>query len=159
MGARSSGRRVLGINCTGTCAYLALGENSTIQPEPDRLQLPAGEESESLVRLFQDAQALLREQAVDQVAILLPERGGSFQPGYFVLAPRVAIETVIRLAAVTVGSPVTMLPRATVRAVLGCGRKGSLEKYLDTVIPQPVGKYWNAGRGLAAMAALAAEKP
>jgi hypothetical protein len=149
--------RTLGVNCTPGCAFLALVENGSIQPVPERLEWPAGEESERLAGLFQDAQALLREQAVSQVVLLLPGRGGAHKPGYFVVAPRVALETVIRLAAVMLEIPVVVLERATVRARLKCAKTGGLEEYLDQVIPEPVGKYWTAGRGLAAMAALAAE--
>lgn len=151
--------RILGITCTPTCAFLAVVENGAAQPSPERLEWPAGEESARLSDLFQDAQALLREQRVEQVAILLPERGpGPRSAGYFVVAPRVGLETVIRLAAVTVNLPVMMLERTTVRSRLGCGKAGALDTYLGKVIPQPVGKYWTAGRGLAAMAAMAAEK-
>src|SRR5205807_670148 len=89
--------------------------------------------------LFQDTQAMLREQRVTRVAILLPERAGSFQRGYFLIATRVSLETVIRLAAVAVGLPVTLIERTTVRAALGCGRAGRLEAHLDKVIPQPIG--------------------
>jgi hypothetical protein len=147
---------VLGINCTTTCAYLALAEDGEIQPEPSRLEPPAGEESVRLAGLFQDATSLLREQQVDSVALLLPGRGGAHQPGYFTVAPRIEIETIIRLAAVTLDIPVVVLERATVRSRHGCGRTGALEDYVDQVIPTSVGKYWNVGRGLAAMAALAA---
>jgi len=132
--------------------------NGAPQPEPERLEWPVGEESDRLAGLFQDAQALLREQRVGQLALLLPERGGLHQPGYFVVAPRIALETLIRLAAVTLEIPVAMLERATVRARMGCEKTGGLDKYLDRVVGNAVGKYWAAGRGLAAMVALAAEK-
>lgn len=150
--------RVLGVACTSSCAYLAFVQAGAVAAIPDRLEWPAGEESERLGELFQDTQGLLREQEVTCVAILLPERGGSFQRGYFLLAPRVSLETVIRLAAVAVGIPIALIERTTVRAALGCGRAGGLETHLDRVIPQPVGRYWRQGRGLAAMAALAAER-
>jgi hypothetical protein len=157
MGVPSGRRRVLGTNCTTTCAYFALMENGEIQPEPSRLELPAGEESQRLAGLFQDAQALLRGQQVTQVALLLPGRGGVHQPGYFVVAPRIQIETVIRLAAVALEVSVLVLDRATVRTRLACGRTGGLEEYLEQVFPKPVGKFWNTGRGLAAMAAMASD--
>jgi hypothetical protein len=151
-----SDERIPGVSCTPACAFLALSVNDAVQPVPERLGWPAGEESERLAGLFQDAQAMIREQRISHVALLLPGRGGAFAPGYFVVAQRIALETVIRLAAAVLEIPVTMLERATVRARLGCGKTGGLERYLDVVSPQPIGKYWSAGRGLAAMAALTA---
>src|SRR5207248_1488602 len=100
---------------------------------------------------------LLREQRIDRVAILLPQRTRRPTAGYFGVVDRIAMETIIRLAAVTLEIPVLMLERTTVRARLGLGKEGVLENYLDSVISLPVGKYWKAGRGVAAMAALAAE--
>jgi hypothetical protein len=154
-GQNPASGRILGVNCTPACAFLAISDAGVIQPTPERLEWPAGEESERLGGLFQDAQALLREQRVDEVALLLPGRGGKFQPGYFVVGPRIALETVIRLAAVTLNIPVVVLERATVRARLKCGKNGALEEYLNKVVPQSIGKYRTTGRGLAAMAALA----
>lgn len=150
--------RTLGVNCTPACAYLALAVDGTVQPVPDRLEWPAGEDSERLVALLQDSQGLLKEQQISKLAMLLPGRGGKHQPGYFTVAPRVALETVIRLAAAMTDIPVAVLDRATVRARLGCEKTGALEEYLDSVIPAAIGQYWKAGRGLAAMAALAAER-
>jgi hypothetical protein len=154
----SSMRRILGVHCTPKCAFLAMLEGTALRPVPERLEWPAGEESERLAELFQDARSLVGEQAIERLAILLPERGGSFQQGYFAVAPRVAMETVLRLSATLAGVEVVMLQRPTVRTALGCGKQGGLEKHLGRVIPNPVGKYWNQGRGLAAMAAVAAER-
>jgi hypothetical protein len=101
---------------------------------------------------------VIREYRVDRASLLLPERGSLQQSGYFMVAPRVALETVIRLAAVMLGVPVVLLERATIRARLECPKTGNLETHVERVISQPIGRYWKAGRGLAAMAALAEAK-
>jgi hypothetical protein len=150
--------RILGVDADPATAYLALIEDGRVLATPDRMQWPAGEESERLRALFEDAQAVLREQRVDRVAILLPQRTRRPITGYFGVLDRIALETTIRLAAVTLEIPVSMMDRATVRSRLDCGKQGALADYLEAVIPQPAGRYWNAGRGVAAMAALAAEQ-
>jgi hypothetical protein len=63
---------------------------------------------------------------------------------------------VVRLACAEAEVPVEMLHKVSVRSRLGMSRKGSLESHLPAVVGEPVGKYWNAGRNLAAVAALAA---
>lgn len=154
--------RTLGAACTPTAAFLALAVDGVIQPGPDRLEWPAREESERLGVLLNDMRGLLVEQRVDQVALLLPERAGQSGSGlrssYYQVAPRVMIETIIRLAAVMNQLPVAMLDRRSVRSRLDCGVTGKLESYVERVIPAAPGRYWRAGRGLAALAALAMER-
>jgi hypothetical protein len=74
------------------------------------------------------------------------------------LENRVVLETLVRLAAVKAGMPVEMTHPKTIRARLGCGVEGRLEDHLNEVLPDEVGHYWRAGRGLAAMAALALQR-
>ena len=73
------------------------------------------------------------------------------------IAPRAALETLVRLAAVRAGIPIEVLPRPTVRARLGLPRSGDLGSHVEARIPEPVGRYWNAGRNVAGLAALAGE--
>ena len=85
----------------------------------------------------------------------MPEQ--TYKDSYARIAPRVTLETLVRLACVRAGIPVEMLHRASARSRLGVPRRGKLEDLVATVT-DPVGKYWNAGRSLAAAAALAEEK-
>jgi hypothetical protein len=148
--------RILGVDADPNMAYLALLDDGRLLATPDRLRWPEGEESERLGSLFEDSRALLREHAIGRVVILLPQRTGRPGAGYYGVMHRIAMETIIRLASVNLEIPVLQIERAKVRSRLGCAREGVLEDYLDHVIPVSVGKYWKAGRGLAAMAALAA---
>jgi hypothetical protein len=150
-------RRVLGVDTSPTEALLALVQGGQVLPEPERLLWPAGEATERLIPLLRSIENLLAEHEIDEVAILLPQRTRRVTQGYFGVADRLVLETMIRLGAASKGRSVTLIERATVRARLGCPLSGGLEDYLEKVIPQPVGRYWRAGRGLAAMAALAAE--
>jgi len=148
--------RILGVDAHPSGAFVALVDGDRIQAVPERIQWPTGEETERLRLQFQDVQAVLRENGIEGVAILLPQRTRRPTGGYFVVADRIALETVVRLAAVMLDVPVVMMDRSTVRSRLHCPKDGQLEDYLDQVIPEPVGQYWRAGRGLAAMAAMAA---
>jgi hypothetical protein len=50
-----------------------------------------------------------------------------------------------------------LLARATVRARLGLPKSGDLASHVSSVAPEPVGRYWSAGRDVAGLAALAME--
>jgi hypothetical protein len=56
------------------------------------------------------------------------------------------------------GLEVELLGRKRARSILGVGQKGQLDDVMKTVLPNSVGKYWSAGRQLAAFGALASEK-
>jgi hypothetical protein len=89
------------------------------------------------------------------VRVLLPEP--TFKGSYVQLSPRAAVETAVRLACVETDAPVEMLHRNTARSRLGMDRKGPMEKQIPAIVGEPTGKYWTAGRNLAAVAALADE--
>ena len=150
--------RILGIDAHPDCAYVALWAEGQVQPMPTRIKWPAGEQSQRLLPLCEDVKGVLAQHAIHHVAILLPQRTRRPTGGYFTVIERIALETVIRLAAITLKIPVSMLERATVRARLGLSTTGVLEHYVDQIFPDPAGPYWKAGRGLAAMAAFAAER-
>jgi hypothetical protein len=90
----------------------------------------------------------------DLVTVLLPEY---YTASYAEIAPHVALETLVRLAAVRAGVGVEMLTRPTVRSRLNLPVKGKLSTHVAARIPDPVGRYWSAGRDVAALAALAAD--
>jgi hypothetical protein len=69
----------------------------------------------------------------------------------------VALETLVRVAAVQEGIPIEVLARPTVRSRLGIPRAGELASHVATVVAEPVGRYWTAGRDVAALAALAGD--
>jgi hypothetical protein len=151
--------RVLGVHCKSDTAYLAVVEDGTLIDDPhQRMTAPAAFEStERLVALMADVERLVTELGLDTVSLLQPPppKPGTPKPSYSVVAPRVAIETVVRVGAARAGADVVLLSRARVRSRLGIPQSGSFESRISEVIPTPVGKYWNAGRNLAAVAALA----
>ncbi|HEX5851631.1 MAG TPA: hypothetical protein VFY36_00935 [Solirubrobacteraceae bacterium] len=113
------------------------------------------EETERLQAMQSDIDRTLLEVRPNLVRILMPEQ--TYKDSYSRIAPRVALETLMQLACVRAGIPVEMLHRNTARSRLNLSRKGKLEDLMASVT-EPVGKYWNAGRSLAAAAALAEEK-
>jgi hypothetical protein len=68
------------------------------------------------------------------------------------------LETLVRLAAANANVDLELLHRNGARARVGMPRRGRFEDHIPSVIPEPVGKYWAAGRRLAAVAAIAEEK-
>jgi len=149
--------RVLGVDASPTGALLALVVDGQVQTKPEKLEWPAGEATERLVPLLRSVQDVIAEHRIDAVSVLLPQRSRRPTHGYFGVADRVILETVIRLGSALAGKPVVMMERATVRARLGFPPAGTLEDYVERVLPQPAGRYWKAGRALAALAALGLE--
>lgn len=135
--------------------FLAVAEDGSIADGfPEKLAAPALLEApERLQDLSDDLVRVLAEVSPSDVRILMPEQ--TYKDSYARIAPRAALETLVRLVCATNRVPVEMLHRNTARARLGMPRSGSLESHVPAVISSPVGKYWNAGRNLAAAAALA----
>jgi hypothetical protein len=147
----------VGVNCSAQYAFVAIAKDGVIvEREPERLELPATELSERLAVFVDDTARELQAVCPDRVSVLRHEHLRGMPVQHSSLESRVVLETLVRLAAVKAGIPVELTHRQTVRARLGF--KGKLEEQLDTVLPQTVGQYWRAGRGLAAMAALALQK-
>lgn len=149
--------RVLGVSCSTSVAFLSLvNEGEITDAHVQRIEvgslLEASEELEATLGELHRAFVQLRPELV---VVLLPEQSPSNKRTYAEIAPRVALETLVRLAAVRTGVPVDLLSRPTVRARLQLPRKGDLASYTSEVISTPVGKYWAAGRNVAALAALA----
>lgn len=149
--------RVLGVDASPTGAFLALVVEGEVQTTPEKLEWPAGEATERLVPLLRSVQDMIAEHRIDAVCVLLPQRTRQPTHGYFGVADRVILETIIRLGSALAGRPAVLMERATVRARLGFPLAGTLEDYVERVLPQPAGRYWKAGRALAALAALGLE--
>jgi hypothetical protein len=99
---------------------------------------------------------VLAETQPGVVRVLLPEQ--TYKGSYSSLAPRAALETLVRLASDNGDVPVERLHRNTARARVGMPRGGKFEDHITAIIPEPMGRYWAAGRRLAAVAAIAEEK-
>jgi hypothetical protein len=147
----------LGVACSKDTIYLAIAKGGmvVVDTDHDRLKF-AGvlEETERLRAMRDDVAQLLLEVRPDCVRILMPEP--TYADSYGRIAPRAAVETVVRLACVGSGIRVEMLDRRSARARLGVDRKGRFESHIPE-FTEPSGKYWSAGRNLAAAAALAGD--
>lgn len=155
----ASAMRIAGFSCTPRQAYVAVSNDGIIEESSvERLDVAAQHEaSQELLATRDDVRRLIREVEASKVVLLQPEERQPRNPGYQELVPRIALETVIRLAAVEDGVDVELLPRPTVRARLGLPKSGSLDSHVEKAVKDPVGRYWNQGRGVAALAALSAE--
>lgn len=150
--------RALGVWCKNDEVMLALAENGALLKDShERLRAPAlFEQTESLRAVLASIGRVLAEVRPDVVRVLLPEQ--TYKGSYASLAPRAALETLVRLAAANADVELEMLHRNSARARVGMPRRGSFEDHIPSVIPEPLGKYWAAGRRLAAVAAIAEEK-
>lgn len=148
---------VLGVTCSSTTAFLSLTRDGTVTDIPvERVDVgslyEASEELEATLAEFARVLARLKP---DMVTLLLPE--ATYRATHGELAPRVALETLVRLAGVRAGIPVETLSRPTVRARLKLPTKGQLATHVGACAPTPVGRHWAAGRNIATLAALAGE--
>jgi hypothetical protein len=151
-----SAMRVLGVNCTSTAAYFAVADRNVLASDmPERLKPSIGMESGMrLLEFKSEVSNVLGKATPDRVMLLLAEpkeKGGTHQQH----APRIAMETLIRVAAAEEDLPLDLLQRATVRSRLALPKTGSLLDALNKADIEAVGQYWTTGRGLAALAALA----
>ena len=143
--------RGLGVVCSKDEVLLAVSSDGKLVAD-DHEKLATAmvlEETERLQAMHEDIARMLVEVRPDRVRILMPEQ--TYKDSYARIAPRVTLETLVRLACVRAGIPVEMLHRASARSRLGFPRKGKLEAHMAEVA-EPVGRYWNAGRSLAAAA-------
>jgi hypothetical protein len=147
--------RVLGVWCKKEAVMLAVSEDGKLVDDPhQRLQAAALlEATERLRAVEDDVRRVLTEVEPDCVRVLMPEQ--TYKGSYGQIAPRAALETVVRLGCAEAAVPVEMLHRTSARARLGMDRKGPMERQIPEVIERSVGKYWASGRQFAAVAALA----
>ncbi len=148
--------RVLGVTCSPHCAYLTLAIDGAVASAPvERIDVAAQyEASAELLSTLDEIKRAFGRLRPERVALLMPEQGGH-KRSYQELAPRVALETLIRIAAVEENIGIDLLPRPTVRARLGIPKAGELASHVGRCITEPVGRYWKAGRDIAGLAALA----
>ena len=150
------GMRTLGVNCDRRRAYLAVAEDGAVADGyPAKLEPPSGlDQGERLLEFIDDVARALTQIGPDRVALLLPEASG---PGasHSRLAPRVMIETLVRVGTARQSIPLELMSRPRLRSALGIPRSGGLDSHLRFA-GTPTGPYWTTGRGLAALAALAA---
>jgi hypothetical protein len=148
---------MLGVTCSKEEVFLAVGSDGALVPDEHEKLVTAMvlEETDRLQAMHDDVVRVLAEVRPDRVQILMPEQ--TYEASYARIAPRATLETLVRLACVRAGIPVEMLHRGSARSRLGVPRSGKLEDLISGVT-EPVGKYWKAGRSLAAAAALAEEK-
>ncbi|HJU36341.1 MAG TPA: hypothetical protein VJ716_02855 [Gaiellaceae bacterium] len=145
--------RALGIWAKKQEIYLAVAEDGEVSDaDPQRIEAPSiMETNERLGGFITSVRHALNELSPDEVRILQPEQ--TYSASYSEFAPRVALETAVRLVCEERGIPVEVLHRSTARSRLGFDRRGSLDSHIAGLAV--VGKYWNAGRKYAAVAALA----
>jgi len=149
--------RALGVWCKPTEIMFALSADGLLIEDRDheRLRAPAlYEETERLRRLLDAVGRVIAETRVEVVRVLLP---GPIKGAYSSLAPRATLETLVRLAAENAPVPVDLLHRKTARTRVGMSQTGKFEDLIESVIPNPVGRYWREGRRYAAIAAIAEE--
>jgi hypothetical protein len=145
----------LGVVCRSDLIYLCVSIDGQVQATPDRIEAPAMLETEErLDAILADLDRLLVQVQPGGARLLLPEL--TYEGRYSRIAPRVALETLVRVACLRRDVQLELLQRRTARTRLDLAQTGSFEDHLTTAaIGEPVGKYWNAGRVLAAAAALA----
>jgi hypothetical protein len=149
--------RALGIWCKKQEVMLAQADDGALViANPQRLEAPPIlEDAERLPGFLASFRHVLAEVQPDVVRILQPEQ--TYKAPYSEFAPKITLETLVRLACQEARVPVEVLHRSTARSRLGFEQKGALDKRIRENI-EPVGKYWGEGRHYAAVAALAEEK-
>ncbi len=145
----------LGVNCKKDEMLIAVArDGELVDGVVEKLKAPALlEETERLKAMLDDIERVLEELRPDAVRILMPEQ--TYDDSYARIAPRATLETLVRLAAYNTGVPVEMVHRNSARARLRMPKGGKFEGHIPDTVGEPVGKYWKAGRSLAAAAALA----
>jgi hypothetical protein len=152
--------RVLGVNCTTDCAFLAIAVDGVFRDEAvEFVHAPAlGESDDQLVAVLEELCRVLGEVEAERVVLLRPESGKLTKRTHSEFVPRIALETLVRLAAVQSRTPVELLARPTVRSRLRLPATGKLVEHVASRIPGKIGSNWSNERQLAALASLAGEK-
>jgi hypothetical protein len=151
---------VLGVNCTTHCAFFAVAVDGELSTGPvEYIEAPnLAESSEELKSILDELTRVIKEVKADKVVLLKPEGGRTPKKTHAAFVPRIALETLVRLAAVEAGTEIEVLPRPTVRKRLDLPAKGKLAELVPLRIPAKVGKNWSKERQLAALAAVAADE-
>jgi hypothetical protein len=151
---------VLGVTCSNTVALLTAVEYGQVVASPVyRIEVASlSEASAELEATLEEIGRALSQIKPERIVLLLPEQTPRFKYTYTQLAPRVTLETLFRLAAVRAELPIDLMPRPTLRSTLGLPQTGDLASHTTELLDQSVGPYWNAGRNIAGLAALAGEE-
>lgn len=150
--------RVLGVQCTARFAFMTVVEDGeVVERGPARLA-PAQctDEDKALWETLGTFSTTLDEISPDRVHLLLPGTGDKAKQTHQAMAPRIELETLLRMAAASRNIPVRQVSRASVLSKLGLPRRGKFEDVVRPVVPEQ-GAYWMAGRLAAATAALTGE--
>jgi hypothetical protein len=147
--------RVLGVTCSPKTAFLSIAEDQEIvETSVSSIDVAAQyEASEEMLATLDEIRRVLNELRPERVIVLKPEPNTRMT--YDQVAPRVALETLFRLAAVQENLEVEVVARSTVRSRTGLAKSGPLSSRVADAVPAPVGKYWRQGRDIASLAALA----
>jgi hypothetical protein len=147
--------RVLGVHGAGGALYVAVVDDLTVLDVPPySLSLPTGVSGQARLDAFlQDVRKVLQTHRPDRVRVLDAETRTKFS--YSSLTDRVALETLVLLAASQERVDAGRLTRARARALLGLPKQGPLSSHASSLTGQ-VGRYWSPDRrDVAAIAALA----
>lgn len=146
----------LGVSCTPSTAYLAVVDGVAVRDAPDRIELRGGlSPADQLPAFADDAARAVRDSAADRVVVLQAEPRAD--GGHTAWTSRIAMETLIRLVCARAGVPCSYVSRQYVKGAFGLKGRGGLDALGKDEL-EVAGKYWNAGRLLAALAAGAAER-
>jgi hypothetical protein len=151
---------VLGVNCNTHRAFFAVAVDGELSEGPvEYIEAPnLAESSEELKSVLDELTRVIKEVNADKVVLLKPEGGRTPKKTHAAFVPRIALETLVRLAAVEVGIEIDVLARPTVRSRLDLPAKGKLAEHVPLRIPAKVGKNWSKERQLAALTAVAADE-
>jgi hypothetical protein len=146
----------LGVSCTSSTAYLAAADGDMVAETPDRLEFGAGlSPADKLLTFADDVARAIRDSGAAHAVVLQAE--ATYEAGHTAWTVRVAMETLLRLECARAGVSCSYISRQAVKGAFGLKGKGSLDKLgKDELVP--AGKYWTAGRLVAALAAAAAER-
>jgi hypothetical protein len=151
---------VLGANCSTHCAFFAVAVDGELSDgHVEYIDAPnLAESSEELKSVLDELSRVIKEVKADKIVLLKPEGGPIPKKTHAAFVPRIALETLVRLAAIETETEIEVLPRPTVRTRLELPAKGKLAEHVQLRIPGKVGKNWGEERQLAALAALAADE-
>ncbi|QOC93485.1 hypothetical protein [Micromonospora craniellae] len=147
----------LGVACTSSCAYLVVADGeSVLQGKPERLAFRNGlSDADRLVEFGKDVARALRDAGASEVVVL--RAVSNYTDTHTGWTDRLAMETLLRLECAKAGVPCRYLSQQAVKGALGLTGRGGLAKLGEGRIARS-GKYWGDGRGIAALAAVAAEQ-
>lgn len=151
---------VLGVNCSTHGAFLAVAVDGVLNVAGiEYIDTPTlADSSDELASVLEELSRIINEVQADKVVLLKPEGGRMPKRTHGEFVPRIALETLTRLAAVYTQTEIEVLPRPTLRSRLVLPSSGKLIEHVSLCIPSKVGNNWSKERQLASLAALAGEE-